>query len=195
MSSSDIAFTPAVKALQARAGSRRSYARLEAAGGWATTIDDDLAAFIARQRSFVLATSNAAGQPYVQHRGGPPGFLHVLGPRTLGFADVAGNRQFITMGNLSENPKVHLLLIDPATRERVKVWGVATVREDDPALLERLAVAGGGRAGRAIVIEVTAWDANCPQHLPQLFHADDVRKALEERDRRIAALEAQLASR
>lgn len=192
---SDVAFTPTVKAVQARLGSRKGYARMEQQGGWATEIDADLAAFIAAQRSFFLGTANAEGQPYVQHRGGPRGFLRVLGPRTLGFADFSGNRQYISMGNLEDNAKVHLFLIDYAHRQRVKVWGTARVIDDDAQLLARLSVKGGGKVERAIVIEVTAWDANCPQHIPQLFDAEDVQAALEQRDRRIAELEAQLARR
>lgn len=190
---SDIAFTPTVKALQERHGSRRAYARMEAAGGWATDLDPELAGFIARQRSFYLATTNAEGQPYIQHRGGPRGFLRVLGPRQLGFADFAGNRQYISMGNLADNAKVHLFLMDYRHRQRVKIWGTAKVVEDDPQLLERLQVPGGGRPERAVLIDVVAWDANCPQHIPVLLEAEDVKAVLDERDRRIAALEAKVA--
>lgn len=193
MSTSDIAFTPTVKAVQARKGSRRSYARMEQSGGWATDIDENLADFIAGQRSFFLATANASGQPYIQHRGGPRGFLQVLDAHTLAFADVAGNRQYISVGNLEDNSKVHLFLIDYATRQRIKVWGTAKVVEDDPALLKRLSVAGGGKPERAILIHVEAWDANCPQHIPMMFDAEDVQEAMALRDRRIAELEAQLA--
>lgn len=195
MRPSDIAFTPTVKAVQARLGSRRAYERMEQSGGWATELSDDLVDFIAGQRSFFLATANASGQPYVQHRGGPRGFLHVLDRRTLGFADVAGNRQYISVGNLQENPKVHLFLIDYANRQRIKIWGTARVVEGDAALLARLAVEGGGRAERAMLIHVEAWDANCPQHIPMMIDADDVKAALEVRDRRIAELERQLAAR
>ena len=191
---SDVAFTPAVKAVQARLGSRAAYARMEAAGGWETEIDDRLAAFIAQQRSFFLATA-AEGQPYIQHRGGPPGFLKVLGPRTLGFADLRGNRQYISVGNLSENPKVHVFLIDYAQQSRVKIWGEARIVDDDPALLASLVPAEHGtQAERALLIDVVAWDANCPQHIPQRFEADDVARALAARDGKIAALEAELAA-
>jgi predicted pyridoxine 5'-phosphate oxidase superfamily flavin-nucleotide-binding protein len=189
---SDIAFTPTVKALQEQKGSRRAYARMEAAGGWATDLSEDLADFIAGQRSFYLATANLEGQPYIQHRGGPRGFLKVLGKRTLAFADVAGNRQYISVGNLADNPKVHLFLMDYAHRQRVKVWGTARVVEDDPALLAKLRTDGGGRAERAIVIDVLAWDANCPQHIPVLVEAEAVQPLLEAKDARIAALEARL---
>lgn len=192
---SDVAFTPTVKAIQAERGSRAAYARMEAAGGWEAKVTEDLAAFVAEQTSFFLATVNAEGQPYIQHRGGEAGFLHVLDDETLAFADLRGNRQYISVGNLSESPKVHLFLIDYAYRRRVKIWGQARVVED-PALLVRL---GGTHEGappeRAIVIRVVAWDANCPQHIPQRFEAADVAAALEARDRRIAELEERLASR
>lgn len=193
---SDVAFTEAVKGIQARKGSREAYARMEKRGGWRTDIDDGLAAFIAQQTSWFLATANADGQPYIQHRGGPPGFLRVLDPHTLAFADFTGNRQFISQGNLVENPKVHLFLIDYANAERVKIWGEARVVEDDPGLLARLMPAGyAAKPEQAIVIHVTAWDANCHQHIPQRLEAADVARALAERDARIAALEAELRGR
>jgi predicted pyridoxine 5'-phosphate oxidase superfamily flavin-nucleotide-binding protein len=193
--SSDVAFTERVKAVQERLGSRASYARLERDGGFETAIDEALAAFVAEQRSLFLATASAAGQPYVQHRGGPPGFLHVLDPHTLAFADFAGNRQYISLGNLSENPKVLLFLIDYAERRRVKIWGEAKVVEDDPALVARLTPAGyRARPERAMVIHVTAWDANCPQHIPQRLEAADVEAALALRDARIAELEGEVAA-
>jgi hypothetical protein len=192
--SSDVAFTPAVKAIQTRKGSRGAYARMEERGGWETSISDELASFIAEQNSFFLATANAEGQPYIQHRGGPPGFLRVLDETTLGFADYRGNRQYISLGNLAENPKVHLFLIDYATRRRIKIWGEAKVVEDDPALLAELMPAGyDARPEQAIVIHVSAWDANCPQHIPQKLEAEDVAKAVAARDAKIAALESQLA--
>jgi hypothetical protein len=191
--SSDVAFTDRVKAEQARRGSRAAYARLEREGGFETEIGDELAAFVASQRSAFLATASAEGQPYVQHRGGPPGFLVVLDPRTIAFADFAGNRQYVSLGNLAENPRVHLFLIDYAHRQRVKIWGEARVVEDDPALLARLTPAGyRAKPERAIVIRVTAWDANCPRHIPQRLEAADVEAALAERDARIADLEAQV---
>ena len=191
--SSDVAFTGRVKAIQERLGSRDGYAGMEREGGFATEIDGDLAAFIGEQRSLFLATASAAGQPYVQHRGGPPGFLRVLDPRTLAFADFRGNRQYISLGNLSENPLVQLFLIDYVNRRRVKIWGEAKVIEDDAALVARLAPAGyTARPERPIVIHVTAWDANCPQHIPLRLEAADVEAALARRDARIAELEAEL---
>jgi uncharacterized protein len=199
-SASDIAFTPVVKAIQARHGSREAYARMERAGGWSRTIDDELAAFIAAQTSVFLATANAAGQPYAQHRGGPAGFLRVVDAHTIAFADYKGNRQFISSGNLAENPKAFLFLIDYARRQRIKIWGTARVVEDDAALVASLMPADyKARPEQAIVFKVEAWDANCPQHIPQRFEAADVAAALAgrdtllaEKDARIAALEAQL---
>jgi predicted pyridoxine 5'-phosphate oxidase superfamily flavin-nucleotide-binding protein len=192
--SSDVAFTPAVKAVQEAKGSRASYARLEEAGSWKTKITPDLKIFIEAQISVFLATANAEGQPYIQHRGGPPGFLRVLDETTLGFVDFVGNRQYITLGNLAENPKAHLFLIDYAHRKRVKVWGEARVIEDDPVLTTGLMPKGyKARPSQVILFKLIAWDANCPQHIPQRLEAADVTTALAERDRRIAELEAQVA--
>jgi predicted pyridoxine 5'-phosphate oxidase superfamily flavin-nucleotide-binding protein len=193
---SDVAFTPAVKAIQTQKGSRQAYARMERGAGWETLITEELAAFVAEQTSFFLATANAEGQPYIQHRGGPKGFLRVLDEHTLGFADYRGNRQYISLGNLSENPKAHLFLIDYAAQRRIKIWGEARVVENDPALLAKLAPAGyDAQSERAIVVRVCAWDVNCPQHIPQRLEAADVAAALAARDARIAELEARLAER
>jgi predicted pyridoxine 5'-phosphate oxidase superfamily flavin-nucleotide-binding protein len=190
---SDVAFTPSVKSVQERKGSRPAYARMEQRGGWQSRITPDLAQFIAAQTSVFLATANADGQPYIQHRGGPPGFLHVVDENTIAFADFAGNRQYITQGNLADNPKVHLFLIDYAHRQRVKIWGEARVVEGDSALIAQLMPEGyRARPEQALLIKVTAWDANCPQHIPQRFEAADVAAALAERDRRIEALEAEI---
>ena len=190
---SDVAFTPAVKAIQSRKGSRSAYARMESQGGWATAITPDLAAFIAAQTSVFLATANAQGQPYIQHRGGPPGFLRVLDEHTLGFADFNGNRQFISSGNLAENPKAHLFLIDYTMRQRIKLWGTARVIDDDPDLIERLMPPDYKAKGeQAMLFSVAAWDANCPQHIPQRLEAGDVARALQSRDERIAELEAEI---
>ena len=184
---SDIAFTPAVKAIQTRKGSRRAYAHMEANGGWNTTITPDLALFIAAQTSVFLGTANAAGQPYIQHRGGPPGFLRVVDDKTIAFADFRGNRQFITLGNLDENAQAFLFLIDYADRRRVKLWGKARVVEDDPALLAQLMPPDyKARGEQVILFQVAAWDANCPQHIPQRFDADEVARRLDERKQRPA---------
>jgi hypothetical protein len=191
---SDVAFTPTVKAIQSRKGSRDSYARVEQRGGWQATITPDLAAFVEAQISVFLATANAEGQPYVQHRGGPAGFLKVLDDHTIGFADFSGNRQFITQGNLQDNHQAFLFLIDYMLRQRIKVWGRARVIENDPDLTAKLMPAGyQARPEQVILFTVTAWDANCPQHIPQRFEATDVAAALAERDRRIAGLEREIA--
>jgi len=190
---SDVAFSESVKAVQTRKGSRRAYQRMEEGGSFQTKVTADLAAFIEAQTSVFLASANAAGQPYIQHRGGPPGFLRVVDDETLAFADFSGNRQYITLGNLADNATVHLFLIDYAHRRRIKIWGEARVVEGDAALLAKLMPDGyGARPEQVILVNVKAWDANCPQHIPQRFEAADVAAALEERERRIAALETQV---
>lgn len=190
---SDIAFTPAVKAIQSRKGSRAAYARMESGDGWQTRVTPDLADFLGAQTSIFFGTANAAGQPYIQHRGGPAGFLRVLDDQTIAFADFTGNKQFITVGNLAENPKAYLFLIDYAARRRIKLWGTARVVADDPTLLSDLMPAGyQARPDQAIVFTIEAWDANCPQHIPQRFEAADVQRALDAKDQRIAELEARL---
>lgn len=192
---SDIAFSPAVKAQQAAKGSRELFERVEAKRPWPDRITPDLARFIAAQTSVFLGTASASGQPYIQHRGGPAGFLKVLDERRLGFADLAGNRQYITLGNLSENPRAFLFLIDYAQQRRVKLWGAARVVEDDPQLVAQLRTGGGrGRPERAILFDIGTWDVNCQQHIPQRFEAGDVAAALTARDERIAWLEARLAA-
>ncbi|UVK41924.1 pyridoxamine 5'-phosphate oxidase family protein [Mesorhizobium sp. AR07] len=191
---SDVAFTPTVKAIQARKGSRQSYARVEERGGWQTVITSDLAALIEMQTSVFLSTANGDGQPYIQHRGGPAGFLKVLDEKTIGFADFAGNRQFITQGNLADNPQAFLFLIDYAHRQRIKLWGTACVVENDAELMAKLMPRDyKARPEQVILFAVSAWDANCPQHIPQRFEAADVAAALGERDRRIERLEQEIA--
>jgi hypothetical protein len=193
--SSDVAFSPAVKAIQARKGSRQAYAGVEARGGWRTEIDDNLAAFLADTDSLYFATASADGQPYIQHRGGPKGFVKVLDSNTIAFADYSGNRQYITQGNLTENPKAHIFLMDYAHRRRVKIWGEARVVEDDPALLQSLMPQRyRARPEQVILFRISAWDTNCPQHIPQKFDAADVAAALAARDARIAELETELAA-
>ncbi|MBB3354151.1 pyridoxamine 5'-phosphate oxidase [Rhizobium lentis] len=193
--SSDVAFTTSVKAIQERKGSRRSYSRMEERGGWATTITPELKDYIEKQISIFLATVNAEGQPYVQHRGGPPGFLRVIDETTVGFVDFVGNRQFISQGNLVENDKAHLFLIDYGSRSRVKIWGTAKVVEGDDELIKRLMPEGyAARPEQVMLFKVTAWDANCPQHIPLRFEADEVLKAIETRDARIRELEAEVAA-
>ena len=193
--SSDVAFTPTVKAIQARKGSRAAYARMESDGAWESTITPELEDELAARTSVFLATANAQGQPYIQHRGGPAGFLQVLDAQTIAFVDYAGNRQYITQGNLSENPRAYIFVMDYAHRRRVKIWGEARVVDDDPALLKSLMPAGyKARPEQVILFRISAWDTNCPQHIPQKFDAGDVAAALAARDARIAELEAEVAS-
>jgi predicted pyridoxine 5'-phosphate oxidase superfamily flavin-nucleotide-binding protein len=190
---SDVAFTPSVKALQTRKGSRRAYQHMEEQGSWQTRITSELADFIAAQTSVFLASVNALGQPYIQHRGGPAGFLRVIDEKTIGFVDFAGNRQYITQGNLADNPKAHLFLIDYARRRRVKIWGKAQMVENDAALTAKLLPQDyKARPEQVLLFTISAWDTNCPQHIPQRFEAADVATAIAERDQRIAALESEL---
>ncbi len=173
---SDIAFTPAVKNQQTRLGSRDAYARMEQRGGWKDKVTPELAAFVAQRDSFYMATAAADGQPYIQHRGGPQGFLKVLDETTLGFADFSGNAQYISIGNLAENDKVSLFLMDYPNRRRIKIWGTAQFVEDDEDLLAKLNDPEyGGRVERAILITITAWDVNCPQHIKPRFTEDEAR--------------------
>jgi predicted pyridoxine 5'-phosphate oxidase superfamily flavin-nucleotide-binding protein len=190
--SSDIAFTPTIKAIQARRGSRSAYAKLEARGGFQTELTEELVHFLAQVDTAFLATASAEGQPYVQHRGGPKGFIHVIGARTLGFADFVGNRQYVTTGNLMENDKAFLFLMDFAHRRRVKIWGRARAVEDDPDLVARLTPEGyPARPQQAIVFEVDAWDVNCPRHIHQKLDAAEVTEAFVRMERRIASLEGE----
>jgi predicted pyridoxine 5'-phosphate oxidase superfamily flavin-nucleotide-binding protein len=193
--SSDIAFTPAVKAVQARRHSRDLYAKVEANGGFRTAIDEDLVLFLAGVDTAYLATANASGQPYTQHRGGPKGFIRLVDDHTLGFADFMGNRQYISTGNLAENDKAFLFLMDYAHRRRIKVWGRARVVEGDAVLIAALMPEGyRARPEQVILFTVEAWDVNCPQHIAQKFDAADVASALADREAQITALETENAA-
>lgn len=192
--SSDVAFTAAVKAAQQARGSRQAYARVEARGGFRTGLTPDFVQFLGGIDTAFLATANADGQPYVQHRGGPKGFIRVLDAHTLGMADFSGNRQYITVGNASENPKAFLFLMDYTHRRRIKVWGELSVVEGDADLVARLMPEDyGAIPERALLFKVSAWDMNCPQHIPQKIDAELVAAALQEREARIAALEIEVA--
>ena len=189
---SDIAFTPTVKALQVQHGSRDAYARMEQGRGWQQTVTPDLAAFIAERDSFYLGTANAEGQPYIQHRGGPKGFLKVIDDRTLAFADFRGNKQYITAGALAENDKAFIFLMDYASRSRIKIWGRAHVVEEDAALMAQLVDPQyTGHPERAIVLTVEAWDANCPQHITPRYTEEELGTIVESLRARIMALEAE----
>jgi uncharacterized protein len=189
---SDIAFTASVKAFQTARGSRAAYAEQEARGGFRTAITDDLADFIAGVDTAYFATANAGGQPYAQHRGGPKGFIRVIDERTLGFADYTGNRQYISTGNLAENDKAFLFLMDYARRRRIKIWGRARIVADDMELMTRLMPENyRARPEQVILFEIDAWDSNCPQHIPMKLDAADVVGAIDHLKARIAELEAE----
>ena len=194
MNNSAIVFPPAVRRAQAEHGTARAYdAKIEA--GFPDSVTPELAAFIAEQDTAFLGTASADGAPYIQHRGGPKGFLKVLDKQTLAFTDYAGNRQYITQGNLSENSKAYLFVMDYAHRRRVKIWGEARVVEDDEALTTSLMPKGyRARPEQVILFKIAAWDTNCPQHIPQKFDAADVAAVLAAKDQKIAELEAEVAA-
>ena len=184
-------FSPAVQAAQERLGSRAMFQRRD---NWRTEISEELEQFLAVVDTCFIATASGAGQPYVQHRGGPPGFLKVLDRRTLGFADFAGNRQFITLGHLSENPRAFLFIPHFATRQRLKFWGRARVVEEDGVLIARLATPGyPGKVERAIVFEIDAWDSNCPSHIVPRYSEAEIAPGIEQLVARIKQLEEELA--
>ena len=192
---SDIAFTPAVKKVQIEKGSRATYAKVEWGQGWQTTVTAELEAFLAEADMFYLGTASAEGQPYIQYRGGSPGFLRVIDERTLGFADFGGNRQYITLGNLSENPKAFIFLMDYVRSRRIKLWGNARVVEDDSELLERLRDdAYPGRVERAILFSIEAWDINCPQHIHKRFPQRMIAPVIEQLEAKVAELRAKLSA-
>ncbi len=190
---SDIGFTPSVKAIQTQKGSRSSYSRMEMGGSWETTVSEELRKFLADLDMFYLGTANAQGQPYIQYRGGSPGFLKVVDERTLGFADFGGNRQYITLGNISENPKAFIFLMDYAHSRRIKLWGNLRVIEGDAVLLDKLRdPLYPGKAERAILFEIEAWDVNCPQHIHKRFSQRQVAPVIEQLQARIIELESKL---
>jgi predicted pyridoxine 5'-phosphate oxidase superfamily flavin-nucleotide-binding protein len=191
---SDIAFTPAVKAIQEQKGSRHGYARMERGPGWETKVTPELAEFIADLDMFYLGTANAEGQPYIQYRGGAPGFLKVVDEQTLGFADFGGNKQYITFGNLADNPKAFIFLMDYANSSRIKLWGTARVVEGDERLNDQLRdPAYPGRVERAILFTVAAWDVNCQQHIHPRFSQRQIAPLIEKLESRIRELENELA--
>jgi predicted pyridoxine 5'-phosphate oxidase superfamily flavin-nucleotide-binding protein len=190
---SDIAFTPSVKAFQTRHGSRSAYSKVEEGKGWQTSVTPDLESFLAGMDMLYLGTANAEGQPYIQYRGGPPGFLQVVDEKTLGFADFGGNRQYITLGNLADNPRAFIFLMDYAHSRRVKLWGTARVVDDDPQLLDRLRdTSYPGKVERAILFTLEAWDVNCPQHIHKRFSQRQIAPVIEQLQAQIRDLEGQL---
>lgn len=192
--SSDVAFTPAVKAIQAAKGSRQSYERMESRRGWQNTVTTELASFIAELDMLYLGTANSEGRPYIQYRGGPKGFLKVVDKQTLGFADFGGNRQYISIGNLSENSKAFIFLMDYVNQQRIKVWGTAEVIEDDFDLLERLQDdTYNGKVERAILFHIEAWDVNCQQHIHRRFPAVAVEQVVASLQEQITELQEEIA--
>ena len=188
-----VAFTPSVQAVQSERGSRAGYAKVEARGALATQVDDTLRAFLADIDTAYLATVSADGQPYLQHRGGPKGFIRAIDDRTLAFVDLSGNRQYVSTGNLRDDPRVCLFLMDYAHRRRVKVWGTARMVPVDPELLARLVVPPGAKLEQIALVTVAQWEANCPQHIPVKIDGADVAAAIERFQARIAKLEAENA--
>jgi predicted pyridoxine 5'-phosphate oxidase superfamily flavin-nucleotide-binding protein len=192
--SSDIAFTPTVKAIQAERGSREAYARMEANGGFRTEIDERLIAMLGVVNTAYLGTVNTDGQPYIQHRGGPRGFIRVVDERTLGFADYVGNRQYVSTGNLKDNDKAFLFLMDYAHKARIKIWGRARFTYDPAVIAQLMPDDYKARPEAAVLFEISAWDINCPQHIPVKFDADQVAAALAERDGEIERLQQEIAN-
>lgn len=193
---SELAFTPAVRRLQERDGSRTHYARGEAAGSGPDLLGESESAFIGERDSFYLATVSEAGWPYLQHRGGPRGFLKVLDERTLAFADFRGNRQHLSEGNLEGNDRVSLILVDYPNRRRLKLMGRARVAQATEAarLVAQLGNAGyAARIERAIVIRVEGYDWNCPQHITARYSESELGPVLEPLRARIRQLEEQLS--
>jgi uncharacterized protein len=186
-------FTPAARQAQAERGSAKAYAE-RAAEGFPDRVTPELAQFIAELDTAFLATATADGAPYIQHRGGPKGFIKIVDERTLGFADYRGNRQYITLGNLSENDRAFLFLLDPARRQRIKLWGRARVVENDPALIEKLFDAGyKAKPERAILFTIEAWDVNCSQHIVARFSEAELKEAFTAVQTKVAALEQENA--
>ncbi|MGH6890670.1 MAG: pyridoxamine 5'-phosphate oxidase family protein [Dongiaceae bacterium] len=191
----DLAYSRSVKAMQQHLGARARNAELERETRNAE-ITEGLSAYLAERTSILIATASKSGWPYVQHRGGPKGFVRTLDAHTLGFADYPGNKQHITLGNLAENPKAVILALDHSERRRVKIWGEAELVEDDRDLLEALMPSVSATyVARAIRFRVQAWDTNCPSHIPQLFTVEDVEAASAAMLARITELEAQLSQR
>ena len=191
MNNSSRVFTPAAQQAQAERGSAKSYQQ-RVDEGFPDRITDELAKFIAQQDTAFLATATADGAPYVQHRGGPKGFIKIIDDRTLGFADYRGNRQYITLANLSENDRAFLFLLDPSRRQRIKLWGRARVVENDPALIERLFDKGyKARPERAILFTIEAWDVNCSSHIVTRFTEAEIEQAFAAVKAKVEALQSE----
>ncbi len=190
---SDVAFTASVKAAQAAHGAREAYARMEARGGFRTGVTAELEAVLASIDTAYLATASASGQPYAQHRGGPLGFIRKLGPELLGFADYKGNRQYMSMGNLAENDRAFMFLMDYARARRVKLWGHARMTDDTGLIARLMPVDYDAQPEQALLFTVAAWDINCPQHIPRKMNLADAAAVLASRDARIRELETEVS--
>ena len=194
MNNAALVFTPAAQQAQAERGSAKAYEK-RLAEGFPDTVTPELAAFIAEQDTAFLGTASADGSPYIQHRGGPKGFIKVIDEHTLGFADYRGNRQYITLANLSENDRAFLFLLDPARRQRIKIWGRARMVENDAALTERLFDDGyKAKPERALLFTIEAWDVNCSQHIVTRFTEAELESAFNTIQAKIAALETENAN-
>ncbi len=192
---SDIAFTPIVKKIQEKYNSRTNYARMESSVGWQSEVTQQLEYFIQQSDSFYLSTANANGQPYIQHRGGPKGFLKVLNKKELAFADFAGNMQYITVGTLEENNKAFIFLMDYRNQSRVKIWGTAKVVFDNKELLDSLSdLSYKAKPERAIIFTIEAWDVNCPQHIKKRFTLEDINSEIDKLKNRIKELEQEISN-
>ena len=188
--SEDVLFSPAVKAEQARLGSRSAFEGRE----WQSEITGDLRQFLSAVDTFFFATASADGRPYIQHRGGPAGFLKPIGSHMLAFADFAGNRQYITLGHLKENNRAHIFVLHFASQQRLKLWGRARVIEGDVELMERLVdPADKARPERAIVFRIEAWDINCRQHIVARYSEAEIAPAVNQLTQRIKDLEEEVA--
>jgi len=186
----DVMFSPAVKAEQTRLGSREAFEDRD----WQTEITDDLRQFLAAIDTFFLATASADGRPYIQHRGGPAGFLKPIGSHMLAFADFAGNRQYITLGHLKKNDRAHIFILHYATQQRLKLWGRARVIEDDAELMERLVDPSyKAKPQRAIAFRIEAWDINCRQHIVARYTEAEIAPAVNQLTQRIKELEEEVA--
>jgi predicted pyridoxine 5'-phosphate oxidase superfamily flavin-nucleotide-binding protein len=193
MNNSSRVFTPAAQKAQAQRGSAKAYAR-RMAEGFPDRVTPELAKFVGEQDTAFLATASGDGAPYLQHRGGPKGFIKVIDEKTLGFADYRGNRQYITLANLTENDRAFLFLLDPARRQRIKIWGRARMIEGDSALIEQLFDSDyKARPERAILFTIEAWDVNCSSHIVTRFTEAEIEEAFAVVQAKIAELEAENA--
>jgi hypothetical protein len=190
----NLMFGPLVRAEQEAQGSRGAYARTETPSVGPDRLTDREVSFISRRDSFYMATTGAGGWPYIQHRGGPPGFVRILSDRSLGVADFRGNRQYLSVGNLAGDDRAAFFFMDYAQRARLKLIGRVRIvdLEDDTVLAAALIDRNyRGVAERGLVIDVEAYDWNCSQHITPRFTMDEIESMIAALKTRIAELEAQ----